>query len=285
MAKRYTKLVAVLALLVLAGIAGAPSGSAAPAGSADLSITKTDSPDPVTAGGAITYTLDISNLGPDAATNVIATDNLPKGVTFVSATSPQGSCVHGGSVKCELGTIAAQPYGEHATVTIRVNAPSKAGKITNTASVKADQKDPKNGNNKASATTTVTGGAPPPPAPQCAHKNATIVGTAGGDHLDGTNHVDVVVARGGNDLIKTFGGRDVICAGRGDDIVKSGRKPDTVKGGAGNDLLRGQAGGDTLRGQSGNDALRGGRGGDLLAGGPGNDVCTGGAGRDTLHGC
>src|SRR5438874_277825 len=114
-----------LALLVLVGIGGAPSGgAAAPPGSADLSITKTDSPDPVAAGAALTYSLAVANAGPDTATNVVATDNLPKGVTFVSATSPQGSCSQSkGVVTCHLGTLAGPPYGEHANATIRVNAP------------------------------------------------------------------------------------------------------------------------------------------------------------------
>jgi uncharacterized repeat protein (TIGR01451 family) len=284
MVKRYAKLVLPLAVLVLVGIGGAPVGVAAPPGSADLSITKSASPNPVSAGGALTYSLTVANAGPDPATHVVAKDNLPKGVTFVSATSPQGTCSQSnGTVTCQLGTMAAPPYGEHAQATIHVKAPSKAGKITNTATVSGDQKDPKKSNDKASVTTTVTGTAPPPP--QCAHQTATVVGTASGETLLGTNKRDIVVARGGNDLVKTYGGKDLICAGNGDDTVKSGTGDDIVKGGAGNDLLRGQAGGDTLRGQTGDDRLRGGRGGDLLVGGPGTDVCTGGAGADTTHGC
>jgi uncharacterized repeat protein (TIGR01451 family) len=283
MVKRYAKLVLPLAVLVLVGIGGAPVGVAAPPGSADLSVTKSASPNPVAAGGALTYSLAIANAGPDPATHVVARDNLPKGVTFVSATSPQGACSQSnGVVTCQLGTMAPPPYGEHAQATIRVNAPSKAGKITNTATVNGDQKDPTKSNDKASVTTTVTGAAPPP---QCAHQTATVVGTASGETLLGTNHADVVLARGGNDLVKTFGGKDTVCAGNGNDTVKSGTGDDLVKGGAGNDLLRGQAGGDTLRGQTGDDRLRGGRGGDLLVGGPGVDVCTGGAGHDTKHGC
>src|SRR3954447_3206067 len=285
MVKRSAKLVLPLAVLVLVGIGGAPVGVAAPPGSADLSITKSASPNPVSTGGALTYHLTVANAGPDQATNVVVKDNLPKGVTFVSATSSQGTCSQSnGTVTCQLGTMGPAPYyGEPVQVTIHVNAPSKAGKITNTATVSGDQQDPKKSNNKASVTTTVNGSAPPPP--QCSHHTATVVGTASGETLLGTNHRDVVVARGGNDLVKTYRGKDLICAGNGDDHVKSGPGDDTVKGGAGNDLLRGQAGGDTLRGQTGDDRLRGGRGGDLLVGGPGADVCTGGAGHDTKHGC
>ena len=57
---------------------------------ADLSITKTDSPDPVTAGKNLTYTVQVTNGGPSTASAVTVTDTLPAGVTFVSATPPLG---------------------------------------------------------------------------------------------------------------------------------------------------------------------------------------------------
>ena len=57
---------------------------------ADLSITKGDSPDPVTAGQNLTYTVKVTNSGPSTASAVTVTDTLPAGVTFVSATPPVG---------------------------------------------------------------------------------------------------------------------------------------------------------------------------------------------------
>lgn len=44
---------------------------------ADLAITKLGSPSPVSAGGLLTYTLDLTNLGPADAQNVSLTDPLP----------------------------------------------------------------------------------------------------------------------------------------------------------------------------------------------------------------
>jgi len=71
----------------------------------DLSITKTDSPDPVYAGDYLTYGITVRNNGPIDATNVVVTDTLPAGVTYVSDTD---SCVQGpvGTLVCSLGDLA-----------------------------------------------------------------------------------------------------------------------------------------------------------------------------------
>ena len=73
---------------------------------ADLSITKTDEPDPVAVGGTLTYTLDVVNAGPAPATAVRVVDTLPLGVTVGSITASQGTCSRVGStVTCLLGQI------------------------------------------------------------------------------------------------------------------------------------------------------------------------------------
>jgi uncharacterized repeat protein (TIGR01451 family) len=60
----------------------------------DLSLRNpTDSPDPVAAGGSLTYTFALRNLGQATAPNPSITDTLPAGTTFVSVTPPAGwSC-------------------------------------------------------------------------------------------------------------------------------------------------------------------------------------------------
>ena len=52
---------------------------------ADLSISKTASTASADPGGAVTYTLTVTNAGPDDATGVTVKDTLPAGVTFASA--------------------------------------------------------------------------------------------------------------------------------------------------------------------------------------------------------
>src|SRR5262249_50336166 len=60
-------------------------------GTADLSIAKSASPNPVFAGDILTYTLAVVNNGPDQATLVVVNDNLPAGTTLVSASASQGT--------------------------------------------------------------------------------------------------------------------------------------------------------------------------------------------------
>ena len=122
------------------------------ASSADLSIAKTDAPDPVTVGATLTYTLLVTNNGPADAVGVTVTDTLPAGVTFGTATPTQGSCVQAaGLVTCALGTVLASAT---ATVTITVT-PTVAGSISNTATVSATTLDPIPANNSDSEATTV----------------------------------------------------------------------------------------------------------------------------------
>lgn len=52
---------------------------------ADLSITKTDGSGSYTPGGAATYTLVVSNGGPDAVTAAVVNDTLPNGATLSAA--------------------------------------------------------------------------------------------------------------------------------------------------------------------------------------------------------
>ena len=119
---------------------------------ADLSVVKTDSPDPVTVGSNLNYTVTVRNGGPGAATSVILTDNLPAGVNFLSANASQGNCTYAnGVLTCTVGDLAT---GASAIATIIV-VPTAAGQICNQASVKANEPDAVPNNNLASACTTV----------------------------------------------------------------------------------------------------------------------------------
>jgi uncharacterized repeat protein (TIGR01451 family) len=57
---------------------------------ADVSISKIDSPDPVCFSNTLTYTLTVTNYGPNQATGVVVTDPLPAGTIFFSESHPLG---------------------------------------------------------------------------------------------------------------------------------------------------------------------------------------------------
>lgn len=118
----------------------------------DLSLVMADNPDPVPVGDQVTYTLTVKNNGPSDATGVRLTNRLPDGVTFVSATSTQGTLRReDGNVISEVGNMA-----KDATATVRiVVATTAVGTITNTATVTGNEMDPNNANNAATQTTAV----------------------------------------------------------------------------------------------------------------------------------
>ena len=114
------------------------------ANSADMAIVKTATPNPVTEGTPLLYSLAVTNNGPATATNVTVTDTLPSTVTYLSSTTTQGTCSEaGGTVTCLLGTML---NAGTATISI-LTIPGQAGVISNTASVTADQTDPNLTNN------------------------------------------------------------------------------------------------------------------------------------------
>jgi len=266
-----------MAVLVLTGI-----GSAAPPGATDLRIAKSASATQARVGATLGYTIQVENLGPLTASGVTVTDQLPKGTDFVSATSTLGQCsLKASKVTCEIGVLESGPGAKVAAAAVMLNVILRqAGSITNTASVKVDQKDSTAANNKASATTRVLA---PSRSVGCRGVRATIIGTPGNDQIAGTGGRDVVATLGGDDRVVTRGGRDLICVGKGNDYVSAGSAADRVFAGPGRDRVLGRGGPDVLKGNGGNDLLKGNRGGDRLRGGRGFDRCYGGSGSDSVR--
>lgn len=273
----------VLALAVFAtALFIASPAQTAPGDVADLALSKTDSPDPVTVDTQLTYTVVVSNLGPQGATDVTVTDRLPAQVHFVSAGASSGNCERSGRrVTCRVGNLSAPGPGDSATITLQV-IPTNVGTIVNTASVDSVENDLVSLNDSATASTQVLAA---PRTASCRGVAATIVGTAGADSLTGTGGPDVIVGLDGNDTIAALGGRDLICAASGDDRVTAGSAADRIFGGAGHDRLLGRGGPDLLAGDIFSDVLIGNRGADRLRGGRGFDACFGGPGLDRLRGC
>ncbi|MEM7114356.1 MAG: fibronectin type III domain-containing protein [Chloroflexota bacterium] len=121
---------------------------------ADLTISKADAVDPVVAGDDVTYTIQVTNDGPNTSENVVVTDTLPGTVNFVSATPDNGtSCAHdNGTVTCNLGNLND---GDSVDVTVVVTT-TAAGTINNSVSVDADTRDNNSSNDSANEETTVS---------------------------------------------------------------------------------------------------------------------------------
>jgi hypothetical protein len=123
--------------------------------SADLSIRKSDSPDPVITGSDVTYTITVTNNGAANAQSVVVTDNLPSSVSFVSCAANNGG-ICGGSGNDRTITFTSVASGSSATITLVVTANGAAGStISNTATVSSATPDTNEGNNSATAITSV----------------------------------------------------------------------------------------------------------------------------------
>ncbi|RRR71864.1 MAG: DUF11 domain-containing protein [Candidatus Viridilinea halotolerans] len=70
---------------------------------ADLELVKTAHTTMVEPGGPITYTLTITNHGPNRATGLVLHDHLPAGTTLLTATPSQGACsTEAGRLNCRF---------------------------------------------------------------------------------------------------------------------------------------------------------------------------------------
>jgi len=121
---------------------------------ADVSIAKAG---PATAapGSQVSYTLTVQNAGPSAATNVVVTDTLPPGATFVSASG--GATPLGGVVTWNVANLAATA-SQVFNLTVST-APGAVGSIRNASAVWADQFDGVSANDSSSVTTSLVASA------------------------------------------------------------------------------------------------------------------------------
>ncbi|MGO9917048.1 MAG: hypothetical protein ACLQIB_20415, partial [Isosphaeraceae bacterium] len=125
-------------------------------GQVNLLLTGVGTPNPVPTGGQETYTLSVTNQGDVSAHQVTIIDQLPAGVSLVSATTSQGYTIptaNGAVVDAVLGTMAP---GAQATVTIVVGIPATmTGTITDVATVASQETDPDPSNETATIVTSV----------------------------------------------------------------------------------------------------------------------------------
>ena len=133
---------------------------------ADLSVAKTDNPDPVVAGELLNYTITVTNTGPSDAKSVVVVDELPNAgtlnnplVTYISDTD---ACyqdpIDQAKLTCSLGDISA---GDDVSfdILVQVNPDTFArgyASITNSVTVSSDTADPYAANNSDTETTDIS---------------------------------------------------------------------------------------------------------------------------------
>ncbi len=131
---------------------------------ADLAITKTGTAT-VAQGGAVSYTVTVTNLGPSNVTGASISDIVPAaitGVTWTCASAGTAACgtASGSGNEIILSANINSGAGNSVTMTVTGTA-TTAGSFTNTATVDppAGTIDPTPGNNSASQPTTITAAA------------------------------------------------------------------------------------------------------------------------------
>lgn len=134
--------------------------------SAEIAVSKTASSDQVVVGRPVTYTITVTNAGPDAAENASLVDNLPAEVTFLSLTQPDGwICMTpaigaGGTVSCTRSSLPVTSGDAfNLAVAVRSDTPPDT-MVVNTATVGTSTPESTDENNAATAFFTAIGGDP-----------------------------------------------------------------------------------------------------------------------------
>ncbi len=162
---------------------------------ADLSVSKSGTPEPVLPGDNLTYTITVNNAGPADAATMTLDDPLPAGTTFQSLDAPvDWICTtpavgDNGTVSCSIPTLA--PGSAVFTLVVQVDASLPPGTvISNAATVTSPTQDPNPDNQNTSTLNTV--GTPPAVA-------ITATKTASGDFGPGGSVVYTIVLTNSGD--------------------------------------------------------------------------------------
>ncbi|WP_429223818.1 hypothetical protein [Methanobacterium oryzae] len=121
---------------------------------ADLGVSKTANNKMPHIGDSVTYTVTVTNGGPDDATGVTVTDNLLNGLEFVSASVSQGSYSYNPITKILTWNVGNLAREASATLEIVVKV-LQEGVINNTAIVTGNETDPNPNNNNSTETINV----------------------------------------------------------------------------------------------------------------------------------
>jgi large repetitive protein len=133
--------------------------------SAEVTLVKTVVNADPQQGTNDTYRIAVANMGPDAAPDVVVTDPLPSGMTFVSTSATQGTVSESQSsgrteVTWDVGSLAD---GATASLDIVVTITASGGSLTNVADLTTGLYDPTGQSKSATAVATIAAPATVPP--------------------------------------------------------------------------------------------------------------------------
>jgi uncharacterized repeat protein (TIGR01451 family) len=119
---------------------------------ADLAVTTNAGPTTGNEGDTFTYSITVTNGGPNDAPSTVLTDTLGANLKYVSATTTSGTITQSGSVV----TVNVANLANGGSFTLNVTAQAtEDGTVTESASVTSNAPDPNPSNNTKSASTTV----------------------------------------------------------------------------------------------------------------------------------
>jgi uncharacterized repeat protein (TIGR01451 family)/MYXO-CTERM domain-containing protein len=245
-----------------------------------LSLTNTGAPNPVLAGGQLTYTLAFANNGTDAAHGISLIDTLPAGLGFLSATG--GGSYDSGTraVSWSLADLAAGGSGS-VTLLVLVATNTAAGVLSDTATLTATNATAV----PATAMTTVSS----PVVPDGGASDTATGGSSGtGTGGSGTGSGGSGPGTGGSAGSGGAGGSGATGAGGTPATGSGGAGGGSATGGGGTTAATGSggAGGGSATGGGGATATgSGGAGGGSATGGGGATATgSGGAGGGSATG-
>jgi uncharacterized repeat protein (TIGR01451 family) len=127
---------------------------------ADDDLTMTASGTSVLTNSDVTFTIGVTNFGPNTSSNVVVLDNLPFGFTFISASATVGTIANAGQTitwnvtNSLIDTLGAQ-------MTLKLQAPNSQEEAENSATVTPGTPDQNPADSSAFVIVNVTTPAPP----------------------------------------------------------------------------------------------------------------------------
>ncbi len=119
---------------------------------ADMGVTKLSSISQVSIGSDFSYTVTVTNHGPDTAESVVLADQLPNNVNFVTALPSETS--YNPSTRILTWDLGSMADKEERIITVTVMA-AAAGQARNNVDVSSTTKDPNPNNNHDSVDVTI----------------------------------------------------------------------------------------------------------------------------------